>query len=89
MSLTLYYHPLSSFCHKVLIALYENNIEFERRIIDFGNEGDRAELRAIWPFNKFPVIRDHARKRDVAESTAIIEYLDHYFAGERSLMPTD
>jgi glutathione S-transferase len=89
MSLTLYYHPLSSFCHKVLIVLYENNIAFEKRIIDFGNEADRAELRAIWPFNKFPVLRDHARKRDVAESTAIIEYLDHYFAGERSLIPTD
>jgi glutathione S-transferase len=89
MSLTLYYHPLSSFCHKVLIALYENNIEFEKRIIDFGSVADRAELQAIWPFNKFPVIRDHARKRDVAESTAIIEYLDHYFAGERSLLPTD
>jgi glutathione S-transferase len=88
-TLTLYYHPLSSFCHKVLIALYENNVEFERRIIDFGNEADRAELHAIWPFNKFPVIRDHARKRDVAESTAIIEYLDHYFAGTRSMLPAD
>ncbi len=88
-TLRLYYHPLSSFCHKVLIAFYENNIEFERRIIDFGNEADRAELQAIWPFNKFPVIRDHARERDVAESTVIIEYLNHYFAGERSLLPTD
>jgi glutathione S-transferase len=88
-TLTLYYHPLSSFCHKVLIALYENNIEFERRIIDFGNEADRDELQAIWPFNKFPVIRDHERKRDVAESTVIIEYLDHYFKGERSLLPAD
>jgi glutathione S-transferase len=88
-ALRLYYHPLSSFCHKVLIALYENNIEFEKRIIDFGDEADRAELKAIWPFNKFPVIRDHARKRDVAESTAIIEYLNHYFAGERSLLPAD
>jgi glutathione S-transferase len=88
-TLTLYYHPLSSYCHKVLIALYENNVEFERRIIDFGNEADRTELHAIWPFNKFPVIRDHARKRDVAESTVIIEYLDHYFAGKRSLLPTN
>jgi glutathione S-transferase len=88
-TIRLYYHPLSSFCHKVLIALYENNIEFERRIIDFGNEADRDELRAIWPFNKFPVIRDKTRKRDVAESTAIIEYLNHYFAGERSLLPAD
>jgi glutathione S-transferase len=89
MSLTLYYHPLSSFCHKVLIALYENNIEFERRVIDFGSKADRAELQAIWPFNKFPVIRDHVRKRDVAESTVIIEYLNHYFAGERLLLPAD
>lgn len=24
VSLTLYYHPLASFCHKVLLALYEN-----------------------------------------------------------------
>ena len=23
MTLTLYYHPLASFCHKVLVALYE------------------------------------------------------------------
>jgi glutathione S-transferase len=42
MSLTLYYHPLSSFCHKVLIALYENKTEFERRIIDFGDEVGQA-----------------------------------------------
>jgi glutathione S-transferase len=89
MSLTLYYHPLSSFCHKVLIALYENNVAFERRIIDFVSEADRVELQAIWPFNKFPVIRDHARSRDVAESTVIIEYLDRYFAGERPLIPTE
>ena len=28
MALTLYLHPLASFCHKVLIALYENQIDF-------------------------------------------------------------
>lgn len=87
MSLTLYYHPLSSFCHKVLVALYENGCEFEKRIIDLGNEMDRAELQAIWPFCKFPVLRDHVRKRDVAETTVIIEYLDHFFNGARPLIP--
>ena len=89
MSLTLYYHPLASFCHKVLIALYENGTEFERRIIDLGNEMDRAELQALWPFCKFPVIRDHAHKRDLAETTVIIEYLDRFFGGERPLIPGD
>ena len=89
MSLTLYYHPLSSFCHKVLIALYENDVEFERRLIDFGNPADRAELQAIWPICKFPVIRDHSRKRDLPEATIIIEFLDRFYAGEHRLIPTD
>jgi glutathione S-transferase len=89
MSLTLYYHPLSSYCHKVLIALYECEAPFDKRIIDLGNEPDRAELQALWPLGKFPVIRDHERNRAVAESTIIIEYLDHFFAGARRLIPAD
>jgi glutathione S-transferase len=87
VSLTLYYHPLASFCHKVLIALYENRTAFDPRIIDLGDAKDRAELSALSPIGKFPVIRDHARERDVAETTIIIEYLDHFFAGERPLIP--
>jgi glutathione S-transferase len=35
MSLTLHYHPLSSFCWKVLIALHENDIPcFQRRPVE-------------------------------------------------------
>jgi glutathione S-transferase len=89
MSLTLYYHPLSSFCQKVLIALHENGCAFGKRIIDLGNEQDRRELQAIWPLRKFPVIRDHGRHRDVAETTIIIEYLDRFYPGERPLIPAD
>ncbi len=33
MSLRLYFHPLSSFCQKVLIALYENDTPFELRML--------------------------------------------------------
>lgn len=88
MLLSLYYHPLASFCHKVLIALYENGVEFERRVINLADDADRAELQAMWPFAKFPVIRDHARKRDLAETSIIIEYLDRYFAAE-PLIPRD
>jgi glutathione S-transferase len=89
LSLTLYYHPLSSFCHKVLVALYENDTEFDRRIIDLGDDKDRAELLAVSPLGKFPAIRDPVRKRDVAETTVIIEYLDHFFAGEHPLIPRE
>jgi len=89
MPLTLYYHPLSSYCHKVLIALYEHGIDFEKRIIDLSSEADRAALQALWPLGKFPVIRDHARQRDVAESSIIIEYLDRFHAGRQPLIPAD
>jgi glutathione S-transferase len=89
MSLTLYYHPLSSFCHKVLIALYENGTEFEKHLTNLGDEQERAALRTLWPLCKFPVIRDHARNRNVAETSIIIEYLDKHFAGKQPLLPLD
>jgi glutathione S-transferase len=89
MSLTLYFHPLSSFCHKVLIALYENDVEFEKRLINLGDAADRAELQAIWPLCKFPVIRDHGRKHDLPEATIIIEYLDRFYATAHKLIPAD
>ena len=88
MPLTLYYHPLSSFCHKVLIALYEHGIEFEPHTVNLGDAAERAELAAMWPITKFPVLRDHARERNVAESTIIIEYLDRHFACVHPLIPT-
>lgn len=87
--LTLYYHPLASFCHKVLIALYENDTVFERRIINLADPQERSELVALWPIGKFPVIRDQSRDRVVAETSIIIEYLDHLYAGERPLIPHD
>lgn len=89
MSLTLYYHPLSSYCHKVLIALYESGTAFDKRIINLGDASDRAELEAMWPFTKFPVIRDHVRAQNVAESSIIIEYLDQYFPGTAPMIPYD
>lgn len=89
MSLTLYYHPLSSFCWKVLIPLYENGVAFEHKLIDLGNEASRNELLAIWPIGKFPVLRDTARDRVVPESSTIIEYLDQHYRGPVRLLPDD
>jgi glutathione S-transferase len=87
MSLTLYYHPLSSFCHKALIALYENGAAFDKRLIDLSQAGDRDALRAVWPIGKFPVLHDPVRDRNVAESSIIIEYLDRFFPGTQALIP--
>jgi glutathione S-transferase len=83
MSLKLYCHPLSSFCHKVLIALYEANIPFEPIFVDLGDERSRAPFKALWPIGKFPVLRDDARDSTIPESTVIIDYLDAHYAGGR------
>jgi glutathione S-transferase len=89
MSLKLYLHPLASFCHKVLIALYENDIPFEPHIVDLGNAASAAAFKAIWPIGKFPVLRDEAKGRMIPESTIIIEYLDRHYPGKMRLVPDD
>ena len=89
MSLTLYYHPLSSFCHKVLIALYENAVAFAPRLVDLVDPADRAAFTAVWPIGKFPVMRDEARGVTVPESTVIIEYLARHYPGPVRLLPAD
>jgi glutathione S-transferase len=89
MSLTLHYHPLSSFCWKALIALYENDTPFEPRLVDLGNETERAALLKLWPVGKFPVLRDDAKDRTIPESSIIIEYLDSYYPGRTRFIPAD
>jgi glutathione S-transferase len=89
MPLKLYYHPLSSFCHKALIALYENRVAFEPVFVDLGDSKSSAELRSLWPIAKFPVLRDEERNRTIAEATVIIEYLDNFYPGEPKFIPAD
>jgi glutathione S-transferase len=85
----LYYHPLSSFCQKVLIALYENDIPFDGEITDVVSAEGRAAFVKIWPIVKFPVLRDEATGRVVPESSIIIEYLQHHAPCKTVLVPTD
>jgi glutathione S-transferase len=87
MSLTLHYHPLSSFCWKVLVALYENGTPFAPNSVDLGDPEERAALLKLWPIGKFPVLRDEARNETVPESTIIIDYLDRHYPGRTSFIP--
>jgi glutathione S-transferase len=89
MALTLYIHPLASFCHKVLIALYENSTPFRPVTIDLGDPGSAAELLAHWPVGKIPVLHDAGRDRVVAETSIIIEYLQRHYPGPAPMLPDD
>lgn len=89
MSLTLYYHPLASFCWKVQIALLENDTPFVGEIVNLGEAESRARFVDIWPIAKMPVLRDDARDRTIPETTIIVEYLDRYYPGAHKLLPAD
>jgi glutathione S-transferase len=89
MSLTLHYHPLSSFCWKALIALYENGTPFTPNLVNLGDSAQRAALLALWPIGRFPVLRDETRGETVPESSIVIEYLDRHYPGAARLIPED
>lgn len=87
MSLTLYAHPFSSYCQKVLIALYENDLPFTYRTLWPEDPAAMDELKALWPFARFPVLVDDGRT--VVESSIIIEHLMLKHAGPVPLIPDD
>lgn len=89
MALILHAHPLASFCHKVLIALYETGVPFEARLVDLGDPAARAEFLKISPFGKMPALVDEARGRTIIETSIIIEYLDRHYPAARPLLPVD
>ena len=89
MPLKLHFHPLSSFCWKVLVGLYENATPFEPVIIDLGDEASRDPFQALWPLGKMPVLQDLDRNRVVPETTVILDYLDLYYPGPVRFTPAE
>src|SRR6516225_9650631 len=89
MALTLHYHPLSSFCWKALVALYENGTPFTPHLVNLGDPEARAAFVKLWPIGKFPVLRDEARGETVPESTVIIDYLDRHYPGATKFIAAD
>jgi glutathione S-transferase len=89
MTLTLHSHPLSSYCQKVLIALYENGTPFIAEMVNLGDPAARAAYAELWPTTKIPLLQDKARNRIVPETSIMIEYLDRQYPGARPLLPAD
>lgn len=89
MTLTLHFHPLSSYCQKALIALYENQTPFQSHLVNLADPVALAEYQRLWPIAKMPVLRDEARGQTIAEATIVIEYLEQYHPGPIRLIPAD
>jgi glutathione S-transferase len=87
MPLKLYAHPFSSYCQKVLVALYENDTPFEWCLLSDENAQIMQEFATLWPLKRFPVLVDAGHM--VAEASIIIEYLDLHHPGPVPLLPED
>lgn len=87
MSPTLYAHPFSAYCQKVLIALYENGTPFTLRLLGPEDPEAAAEWAALWPLKRMPVLVDEGRP--VMESSIIIEHLGLHRPGPVRLLPED
>lgn len=85
MSLQLFAHPFSSYCQKVLIALYENDLPFQMRLLSPDDPATGEEFQRLWPMQRFPLLLDG--ERPVMESSIIVEYLQLHHAGPVRLIP--
>lgn len=86
--LTLHYHPLSSYCHKALIALEVLEIELDKQLLNLGDPAERAAHLALWPLGKMPLLVD--RDRTIPETSILIEHLQrHHAQPGRRLIPDD
>jgi glutathione S-transferase len=84
----LYYHPISTYSQKVLIALYEKSIDFTPEIVNLMDDAARDAYRKIYPLGKVPfVVLDDGHW--LPESSIIVEYLDNHFSNAPKLIPDD
>ncbi len=85
MALELFAHPFSSYCHKVLIALWADATPFTYRALDEQHPENMAELTRHWPLSRFPMLLDDGLP--LIESTCIIEHLQARHPGPNSWIP--
>ncbi|RZA33876.1 MAG: glutathione S-transferase family protein [Lysobacteraceae bacterium] len=81
----LHAHPFSSYCQKVLVALYENHTPFEFRLLE--TEQSLRELEILWPMKRFPLLVDG--EHVVIEASCIVEHLQLFHPGPVELIPAD
>ncbi|MCO7226389.1 glutathione S-transferase family protein [Pleionea sp. CnH1-48] len=82
----LYYAPFSTYSQKVLLALYEKELEFKRNVIMLLDKAVQKEFAQVYPLGKIPLLK----KEDgsyLPESTSIVEYLEVQHGSQ--LIPKD
>ena len=53
----LYYHPLSGYSQKVIVAFYEKGLSFDGEIVELMNpEAKAAYMKDVYPIGKVPLM---------------------------------
>ena len=81
----LYYDPASSYCQRVLIALYEKDIPFTPVKVDLFDPKAREQYQKINPFAKIPTLETDSGEI-IFEACVMIEYLDRQFPQQPCLL---
>lgn len=85
----LFYHPLSRYSQKVLLALYEKQANFFPRVIELSDPSSRQEFSLFYPPGKVPLLKSKQGIL-IPESSIIIEYVDNEFPQKGTrLIPPD
>ncbi len=87
MPLQLFFHPLSSYSQKALIAACEYGTVFEPRPLGTPDSAENQALARLWPLQKFPVLVDG--DRTIVEASCIVEYLGLDQPEAERLIPGD
>lgn len=84
----LFYAPLSTYCMKALMALYEKGVAFEPEFVNPMDAGSWDAYRRIWPLGKIPLLElDDGRR--IPEASIIVEFVDRLSSEGPKLVPED
>ncbi|KAK8385619.1 hypothetical protein O3P69_016415 [Scylla paramamosain] len=78
-SLKLYYHPMSFYSQRVLMALYEKRVPFKSQVVSlFNKEQYKPWFLRLNPRGEVPVLTDGVKV--IPDSVRIVEYLEDNFS---------
>ncbi len=84
----LYYHPVSSYSQKTVMAFHEKGVSFQPELVSLMDPQSRAAFLKVSALGKLPVlVLDDGWK--IPESSIIIEYLDGHFPTGTRLIAED
>jgi glutathione S-transferase len=86
----LYFHPLSAYSQKALIAFYEKRVDFTPVLVDMLDpDAKAAYVRDVAPLGKVPLLALEEKDWKIPESSIVIEYVETHFASGTKLIPDD